>query len=224
MILPKVRDPRLVTIRRGGTLTDPHHQLLALWAASCAEHVLALFESAHRTTRDRGGDRPCSRLGAWRGQDDAGARGGRTRQAAARDLRGAAGTPRTPPARRQSCRTSPRTSSARPPTRSRPRGPPRRTTRRRGRASRVAVATRPAPERDPRARARRPAPAQRHLLVGVRLLSAHRPHTQGDAEASDPLLKEAGAVRVALDHPEVVADRGNAQSSAVLRKRHEGSA
>jgi len=46
MILPKVRDPRLVTIRRGGTLTDQHHQLLALWAASCAEHVLALFESA----------------------------------------------------------------------------------------------------------------------------------------------------------------------------------
>jgi hypothetical protein len=46
MILAKVRDPRLVTIRRGGTLTDQDHQLLALWAASCAEHVLALFESA----------------------------------------------------------------------------------------------------------------------------------------------------------------------------------
>src|SRR5215212_3160038 len=46
MILPKVRDRRLVTIRRGGTLTDSHHQLLALWAASCAEHVLGVFESA----------------------------------------------------------------------------------------------------------------------------------------------------------------------------------
>jgi Imm-5 like putative immunity protein len=46
VILPKVRDPRFVTIRRGGTLTDAHHQLLALWAASCAEHVLAFFESA----------------------------------------------------------------------------------------------------------------------------------------------------------------------------------
>lgn len=45
MILPKVRDPRLVTIRRGGTLTDADHRLLALWAASCAEHVLHLFES-----------------------------------------------------------------------------------------------------------------------------------------------------------------------------------
>ena len=33
MILSKVRDPRLVTIRRGGTLTDSDHQLLALWAA-----------------------------------------------------------------------------------------------------------------------------------------------------------------------------------------------
>jgi thymidine phosphorylase len=46
MILPKVPDPRFVTIRRGGTLTDSDHRLLALWAASCAEHVLHLFESA----------------------------------------------------------------------------------------------------------------------------------------------------------------------------------
>lgn len=45
MILPKVRDPRFITIRRGGTLTDSDHRLLALWAASCAEHVLDLFES-----------------------------------------------------------------------------------------------------------------------------------------------------------------------------------
>lgn len=44
MILSKVRDPRLITIRRGGTLTDADHQLLALWAATCAEHVLSLFE------------------------------------------------------------------------------------------------------------------------------------------------------------------------------------
>ena len=46
MILPKDRDPRFVTIRRGGTLTDADHRLLALWAAACAEHVLDLFESA----------------------------------------------------------------------------------------------------------------------------------------------------------------------------------
>jgi hypothetical protein len=46
VILPKGRDPRLVTIRRGGTLTDSDHHLLALWAASCAEHVLERFESA----------------------------------------------------------------------------------------------------------------------------------------------------------------------------------
>ncbi len=45
MILPKVRDPRFITIRRGGTLTDSDHYLLALWAAACAEHVLHLFES-----------------------------------------------------------------------------------------------------------------------------------------------------------------------------------
>jgi len=46
MILPTVRDPRLITIRRGGTLTDDDHRLLALWAATCAEHVLPLFERA----------------------------------------------------------------------------------------------------------------------------------------------------------------------------------
>ncbi len=45
MILPKDRDPRFITVRRGGTLTDLDHQLLALWAAACAEHVLHLFES-----------------------------------------------------------------------------------------------------------------------------------------------------------------------------------
>jgi len=46
VILPTIRDPRLVTVRRGGTLTDDDHRLLALWAATCAEHVLDLFESA----------------------------------------------------------------------------------------------------------------------------------------------------------------------------------
>ena len=45
MILPKQRDPRFITIRRAGTLTDSDHQLLALWAAACAEHVLPLFEA-----------------------------------------------------------------------------------------------------------------------------------------------------------------------------------
>jgi hypothetical protein len=49
MILPKDRDPRFTTIRRGGTLTDPDHRLLALWAAECAEHVLHLFEAAQPT-------------------------------------------------------------------------------------------------------------------------------------------------------------------------------
>lgn len=44
MILPKIRDPRFITVRRGGVLTDSNHHLLALWAAACAEHVLPLFE------------------------------------------------------------------------------------------------------------------------------------------------------------------------------------
>ncbi len=45
VILPKDRDLRFVTVRRGGTLTDTDHRLLAVWAAACAEHVLHLFES-----------------------------------------------------------------------------------------------------------------------------------------------------------------------------------
>src|SRR5260370_23819250 len=45
VILPKDRDPRFITIRRGGTLTDSDHRLLAFWAAACAEHVLHLFEA-----------------------------------------------------------------------------------------------------------------------------------------------------------------------------------
>lgn len=47
MILPKERDPRFIAIRRGGTLTDSNHHLLALWAATCAEHVLHLYEQAN---------------------------------------------------------------------------------------------------------------------------------------------------------------------------------
>jgi len=53
MILPKVRDPRFITVRRGGTLEDADHQALALWAADCAEHVLDHFERARP-----GDDRP----------------------------------------------------------------------------------------------------------------------------------------------------------------------
>ena len=44
MILPKVRDPRFITVRRGGSLSDDDHHLLATWAADCAEHVLHSFE------------------------------------------------------------------------------------------------------------------------------------------------------------------------------------
>ncbi|MFF3489739.1 putative immunity protein [Streptomyces sp. NPDC002795] len=51
MILPKIRDPRFITLRRGGTLTDDDHHLLALWAADCAEHVLPLFEAVEPVDR-----------------------------------------------------------------------------------------------------------------------------------------------------------------------------
>jgi hypothetical protein len=46
VILPKVRDPRFITVRRGGSLEDDDHHLLAVWAADCAEHVLHHFEQA----------------------------------------------------------------------------------------------------------------------------------------------------------------------------------
>jgi len=80
----------LVTIRRGGTLTDSDHHLLALWAASCAEHVLRLFESARpEDVRPR---RAIESARAWvRGEismTQARAAGGHA-MGAARDLRGA---------------------------------------------------------------------------------------------------------------------------------------
>lgn len=91
MILPKVRDPRFVTIRRGGALTDADHQLLALWAATCAEHVLNLFESV-RPDDPRPRD-AIENARAWvRGEVkmmEARAAGGHA-MGAARDLRGAA--------------------------------------------------------------------------------------------------------------------------------------
>lgn len=91
MILPEVRDPRFVTIRRGGSLTDSDHHLLALWAAMCAEHVLDLFESAQR--EDPRPRRAIEQIRAWvRGEvimTQARAAGGHA-MGAARDLRGAA--------------------------------------------------------------------------------------------------------------------------------------
>lgn len=91
MILPAVRDPRFVTIRRGGTLTDPDHHLLTLWAATCAEHVLDLFESAR--PEDPRPRQAIEHARAWtRGEVkmmEARAAGGHA-MGAARDLRGAA--------------------------------------------------------------------------------------------------------------------------------------
>ena len=91
MILPKVRDPRFITIRRGGTLQDSDHQLLAVWAADCAEHVLHLFETAQPAdTRPR---QAIELARAWvRGvipMSQARTAAGHA-QAAARDLSGAA--------------------------------------------------------------------------------------------------------------------------------------
>jgi hypothetical protein len=91
VILPKVRDLRFVTVRRGGTLTDADHHLLALWAAACAEHVLHLFEAVRPAdTRPR---QAIEHARAWvRGEVPmmgARAAGGHA-MGAARDLRGPA--------------------------------------------------------------------------------------------------------------------------------------
>jgi len=91
MILPKVRDPRFITVRRGGSLKDDDHHRLAIWAADCAEHVLHHFEEA-RPTDDRP-RRAIEHGRAWaRGEIswwDARSAGGHA-NAAARDLTGAA--------------------------------------------------------------------------------------------------------------------------------------
>jgi hypothetical protein len=91
MILSKVRDPRLVTIRRGGTLTDADHRRLAMWAAICAEHVLHLFEEEEAS--DARPREAIEAARAWaRGEMstmDARARGG-SAMGAARPMRGAA--------------------------------------------------------------------------------------------------------------------------------------
>lgn len=91
VILPSQRDPRFITIRRGGTLTDSDHRLLALWAATCAEHVLPLFEAERpEDARPRQaiamarvwvrGESRMMETRAWAGHANA----------AARDLKGAA--------------------------------------------------------------------------------------------------------------------------------------
>ena len=91
MILPKVRDPRFITGRRGGTLEDGTHRLMALWAADCAEHVLHHFQAAQpkdgrpRHAIDQGRAWAHGEITWW----DARSAGGHA-NAAARDLRGAA--------------------------------------------------------------------------------------------------------------------------------------
>ena len=86
-ILPKERDPRLITIRRGGSLTDEHHRLLADWALLCAEHVLHLFEDQQPDDR-----RPRDAIDAGRAWIRGEMRMGDARQAAFRANAAARGT------------------------------------------------------------------------------------------------------------------------------------
>jgi hypothetical protein len=91
MILPKVRDPRFITGRRGGSLTDDDHRRLAIWAAECAEHVLGHYERAQPVD-----DRPRRAIEAGRAWTRGEVSMGESRtaafasNAAARDMTGAA--------------------------------------------------------------------------------------------------------------------------------------
>lgn len=91
MIFTQPRDPRFITIRRGGTLSDTHHHLLAFWAAECAQHVLHFFEEIR--PEDNRPHYATERARAWaRGEiamTEARTAGGHA-NAAARDLKGAA--------------------------------------------------------------------------------------------------------------------------------------
>jgi hypothetical protein len=91
MILPKERDPRLITVRRGGSLADADHHLLALWAAACAAHVLHYFEAER--PQDPRPRRAIDLARAWAHGEirmtDARTAAGHA-NAAARDLEGAA--------------------------------------------------------------------------------------------------------------------------------------
>jgi hypothetical protein len=91
MILPKKRDPRFITVRRGGSLQDSDHHLLAIWAADCAQHVLYLFEEVQ--PNDARPRRAIELARAWaRGEitmSQSRAAGGHA-MAAARELSGAA--------------------------------------------------------------------------------------------------------------------------------------
>jgi hypothetical protein len=90
MILPKVRDPRFITVRRGGSLQDGDHHLLAIWAADCAQHVLHHFEQARpdddrpRRAIDLGRAWARGEVAWWEARTAAG-----HANAAARDMRGA---------------------------------------------------------------------------------------------------------------------------------------
>ena len=90
MILPKKRDARFITVRRGGTLQDADHHLLAIWSADCAQHVLHLFEEMQ--PNDERPRRAIESARAWtQGEitmSQSRAAGGHA-MAAARDLSGA---------------------------------------------------------------------------------------------------------------------------------------
>jgi hypothetical protein len=91
VILPKIRDPRFITVRRGGSLQDDDHRLIAMWAADCAEHVLHHFEQARpkddrpRRAIDLGRGWARGEITWWEARTAAG-----HANAAARDLSGAA--------------------------------------------------------------------------------------------------------------------------------------
>lgn len=72
-----MRDQRFIASHRGGPLDRERHQLLALWAADCAEHVLSYF--AEQSSSD---ERPARAIAAARSWARGEIRVGEARKAA----------------------------------------------------------------------------------------------------------------------------------------------
>ena len=174
-ILPKVRVRRFITVRRGGSLQDDDHRRSSPCGRPTArQHVLHLFEQARPD--DERPRRAIDLARAWaRGEipwAEARTAAGHA-NAAARDLRGArrhaayaagqaAAVGHVAAHELGAAAYAIRAVSAAAPERGR------------RRSARVPVAARPASRRDPGARPRRPAAAQRAVLVRLRLLRDRR--------------------------------------------------
>ena len=127
---------------------------------------------------------------------------------------------RTPPASRQAPRTSRRPSSVRPPMRSEPHVPPRRMERARAQGDSSAGGSATCSRGDPRARTRRPAVAERHLLVDVP--SSRPPRGRTLPTRSDAAFRPAPSRLAAVTpgHRTPAVEGGGAKRLLIAAGRH----